>query len=51
VPNVSCPIESENDRGGGEFGGSSAVMLVGAGLQSGAIYDDFRAMGNMPAGG
>jgi hypothetical protein len=31
LPNVSWPIESENDRGGGEFGGVSAVMLVGAG--------------------
>jgi hypothetical protein len=31
LPNVSWPIESENDRGGGEFGGVSAVMWVGAG--------------------
>jgi hypothetical protein len=51
LPNVSWPIESENDRGDGEFGGVSAVMLVGAGLLSGAIYDVFRAVGNMPAGG
>ena len=51
LPNVSWPIESENDRGGGEFGGVSAVMLVGAGLLSGAIYDVFRAVGNMPAVG
>jgi len=29
LPNVSWPIESENDRGGCEFGGVSAVMLVG----------------------
>src|SRR6185503_5224098 len=31
LPNVSWPIDSENDRGGGEFGGVSAVMLVGPG--------------------
>src|SRR5206468_3068345 len=31
LPNVSWPIESENDRGGSEFGGVSAVMLVGPG--------------------
>jgi hypothetical protein len=29
LPNVSWPIESENDRGGSEFGGVSAVMWVG----------------------
>ena len=29
LPNVSWPIESENDRVGGEFGGNSAVMLSG----------------------
>jgi hypothetical protein len=51
LPNVSWPIESENDRGGSEFGGVSAVMWVGAGLLSGAIYDVFRAVGNMPPGG
>jgi hypothetical protein len=34
LPNVSWPIESENDRGGVEFGGVSAVMWVGAGLLS-----------------
>jgi hypothetical protein len=34
LPNVSCPIDSENDRGGVEFGGVSAVMRVGARLQS-----------------
>ena len=31
LPNVSWPIESENDRGGSEFGGVSAVMWVGPG--------------------
>ena len=29
LPNVSWPIESENDRGGSDFGGVSAVMLLG----------------------
>jgi hypothetical protein len=29
LPNVSWPIESENDRGGSEFGGISAVMGSG----------------------
>jgi hypothetical protein len=37
LPNVSWPIESENDRGGGEFGGVSAVRLVGPG-SCGAQY-------------
>jgi hypothetical protein len=31
LPNVSWPIESENDRGGGEFSGVSAVMWSGPG--------------------
>ena len=31
LPNVSWPIESENDRGGSEFGGNSAVMWLGPG--------------------
>jgi hypothetical protein len=51
LPNVSWPIESENDRGGVEFGGVSAVMSAGPGSNRGAIYDVFRALGNMPAGG
>jgi hypothetical protein len=51
LPNVSWPIESENDRGGCEFGGVSAVMLVGPGSCPGAIYDVFQAVGNMPAVG
>jgi len=28
LPNVSWPIESENDRVVGEFGGDSSVMLL-----------------------
>ena len=28
LPNVSWPIESENDRVVGEFGGNSEVMLL-----------------------
>jgi hypothetical protein len=51
LPNVSWPIESENDRGGSEFGGVSAVMWVGARLLSGAIYDVFQVLGNLPAAG
>jgi hypothetical protein len=43
LPNVSWPIESENDRGGSEFGVVSAVMLVGPGSYRSAIYDVFRA--------
>src|SRR4051812_14646441 len=31
LPNVNWPIESENDRGGSEFGGVSAVMWLGPG--------------------
>ena len=47
LPNVSWPIESENDRVVGEFGGDSVGHVIEAGLQSAAIYDVFRAMGNM----
>jgi hypothetical protein len=35
LPNVSWPIESENDLGVVEFGGDSEVMVIEAGLQSG----------------
>ena len=31
LPNVSWPIDNENDRVIGEFGGNSEVMLVGPG--------------------
>ncbi|XSC48645.1 hypothetical protein ACF1BQ_011135 [Bradyrhizobium sp. RDT10] len=48
LPNVSWPIESENDRGGGEIGGVSAVMWVGPGSYRASIYDVFRGFGNMP---
>ena len=45
LPNVSWPIDSENDRGVVEFGGNSGGMWLEAGLQSGPIYDVFRAGG------
>ena len=47
LPNVSWPIDSENDRGIVEFGGNSAVMVSGPGSNRRAIYDVFRAVGNM----
>jgi len=34
LPNVSWPIESENDLGVVEFGGNSEVMVIEAGLLS-----------------
>ncbi|NJR31437.1 hypothetical protein HC762_01550 [bacterium] len=34
LPNVSWPIESENDLGVVEFGGDSEVMVIEARLQS-----------------
>ena len=47
LPNVSWPIDSENDRGVGEFGGNSEVMVSRPGSNRAAIYDVFRAVGNM----
>src|SRR4029077_6796401 len=47
LPNVSWPIDSENDLGIVEFGGNSEVMVSGPGSNRAAIYDVFRAVGNM----
>ena len=47
LPNVSWPIDSENDRVIGEFRRQFRGHVIEAGLQSVVIYDVIRAMGNM----
>ena len=47
LPNVSWPIESENGRFMGDFGGNSGVMLLRPGSKRPQYTTVFRPRGNM----